>query len=434
MSFGSVLSAAAPVIGGGLSKIGSSGRQRAAQRAASRSLVLNQSSPLSESRFNPATQSLSFSLTPQANQALSNLPPLLNPRVEIPRPREALINSSLDEIRKNFSGTSERVRDSLADTARDVTSTITNFRGELNTSLAQSSALFGKLQEGEALTRDELGGLLSRVRPGFGELSAAVEATIESERQRSVSDLRGNLAQRRVLGSSFAESTVASTNAEFAQRKRVARAESFLAELDLSRQILQQQFTNQFETVQLGLQRINDAIAAKLTQFQTELQGRLQLGELETSSLLSLGQLGLDSERARIAAELERAGLDQSAAIAEAEQEVERTLANLGITEEEFNRLLEVGKLTNDIASGLQSSFSANSRLQQDLLAEGARGRGGAFTSAIGGLGDILDDVDFGGGLSGGGGSDFFNLTPTTLPGGSFTSFGTTGGFPIGPF
>ncbi len=426
MSIGSAFSAAAPLIGGAASKIGSSGRESAARGTASQSLVLNQNSPFGSSAFNPSNQSLSFGLTPGANRALGSTPSLLNPNVNIPRVNSAAINSSTDEIRKNVSGTSERVRDSLADTGREVGAISNLSRSDLNTSLAQSSALFGKLQQGEVLTRDQLSGLLARIRPGFGELTASVEATIESERERTQSNLRDNLSRRRVLGSSFAEGTISSSNLEFAEKKRQARAESFLAELDLSRQVLQQQFTNQFETVNLGLQRINDEVSARLQQFQTEVGARLQLGQLETSSLLGLGQLSLDSERTRIQAELEKTGLDQQAAIAESQQQVDRTLANLGISEEQFDRFLEIGRLTNDISQGLQSSFATNDRLQQELLAEGARGRGGAFSDAAGSIGDAVGGFDFGsifgGGsdLAGGSGSDVFNLDTSAVSGTTF--------------
>lgn len=99
---------------------------------------------------------------------------------------------------------------------------------------------------------NQIAGLRSQVRPGFGRLTESRVQAIENARRRSIGNLRENLQRRRVLGSSFGQDALARAEAEFAQEEAQARAQSFLEELDLSQRLLEKETesrANRFQTV-----------------------------------------------------------------------------------------------------------------------------------------------------------------------------------------
>lgn len=107
---------------------------------------------------------------------------------------------------------------------------------------------------------DAVGGinaLLGQVNPGFGKLTEARVGAIDSARERTTSDLRDSLARRRIAGSSFANDSIARTEAEFGQAEATARAESFLEELDTTAKLLDQRFKVQEEVVTKELTQTN---------------------------------------------------------------------------------------------------------------------------------------------------------------------------------
>lgn len=121
----------------------------------------------------------------------------------------------------------------------------------------------------------ELGALRSRVAPGVSDLRAAKLAEIENARLNAVGNLRENLQRRRVLGSSFGQDTLARAENEFGQAKAKASAESFLQELEMTNNLLNQQYEasrNQFQT---GLNEMNlqADVAAKLASGATATMG-----------------------------------------------------------------------------------------------------------------------------------------------------------------
>ena len=94
-------------------------------------------------------------------------------------------------------------------------------------------------------------GIRSQLAPGFGALTQSRLAELDTRRRESVGNLRDNLQRRRVLGSSFGADAVSRADAEFAQDADRIRAESFLQELDLNRQLIQEEFNlrrNEFQT------------------------------------------------------------------------------------------------------------------------------------------------------------------------------------------
>lgn len=104
---------------------------------------------------------------------------------------------------------------------------------------------------------DALATLIPRVAPGISELRAARLGAIENARQSAVGNLRDNLARRRVLGSSFAQDAISRADSEFAQQSERAAAESFLQEMEMTTNLIQQQFSAQRGQFQTQLDEMN---------------------------------------------------------------------------------------------------------------------------------------------------------------------------------
>lgn len=104
---------------------------------------------------------------------------------------------------------------------------------------------------------DALGALLPRVAPGISDLRSARLSKIENARRSSVGNLRDNLARRRVLGSSFAQDAITRADSEFAAQSERAAAESFLQEMEMTTQLMQQQFMARRGQFQTNLDEMN---------------------------------------------------------------------------------------------------------------------------------------------------------------------------------
>jgi hypothetical protein len=103
----------------------------------------------------------------------------------------------------------------------------------------------------------ELSALRSRVAPGVSELRSSRLAEIEDARNRAIGDLRENLARRRVLGSSFGQDAISRAESEFAGQREKVAAESTLAELEMTNNIINQQFNAQRGQFQTFLDELN---------------------------------------------------------------------------------------------------------------------------------------------------------------------------------
>lgn len=140
-----------------------------------------------------------------------------------------------------------------------------------------------------------LAGLRERVAPGFSDLRRSRLAGLESNRRRTVGDLREGLARRRVLGSSFARDTITRANREFQQEEDRIRAESFLTELELTHALANEEFDVRRGEFQTSLDELNlqAEIATQLATAATAQLGanaRLK-SELNASSASGFGKL-----------------------------------------------------------------------------------------------------------------------------------------------
>ena len=113
---------------------------------------------------------------------------------------------------------------------------------------------------------------LGRVAPGFGDLTKARVNTIQNAGRASASDLRSNLAKRRVLGSSFADDAMTRNQMDFAQQEEAARAQSFLEEMDLQNQLSTQRLNQQVAQIQTTQAMAIDAFTADRAADQVKME------------------------------------------------------------------------------------------------------------------------------------------------------------------
>lgn len=121
---------------------------------------------------------------------------------------------------------------------------------EVNQSLSGISSAFQNQSS-------QLGALKPLVEPGFGRLTEAGIRAIRDARRSSIGDLKTNLSRRRVLGSSFGADDVSRTNAEFAKRENEFTSQAFVQELELSKQLINEQATAQANSFLQILQQSN---------------------------------------------------------------------------------------------------------------------------------------------------------------------------------
>lgn len=140
---------------------------------------------------------------------------------------------------------------------------------------------------------DEIAGLRAKVAPGISDLRASRLQEIENARTSAVGDLRENLSRRRVFGSSFGNDAIARAELEFGQAKDKVAAESFLQELEMTHQLINEDFSLRRAAVQTGLDELNlqADLGAKLSGKATEVLGAnaRALAELNAKEAASSG-------------------------------------------------------------------------------------------------------------------------------------------------
>lgn len=157
------------------------------------------------------------------------------------------------------------------------------------------TGLIGNIQSTFTNLANETAGLRASVTPGFGDLTRARLAEIESGRQKAIGNLAQNLQNRRIFGSSFGQASLAQAEREFAQAREKARSESFLQELDANNQLLQQEFQARAASFQTALDELNleAQIGTQLsTQATSELGANARLqAQLDAQSASGFGKL-----------------------------------------------------------------------------------------------------------------------------------------------
>ena len=137
----------------------------------------------------------------------------------------------------------------------------------------------------------EVRGLRGDVKPGFGRLTRSRVEAIRAAGSRTVGNLREELGRRRVLGSTFASREIASTEAEFGRLEEAARAESFLQELDLTRQLISDEFRASIGGFAAVLDQLNfeSSLAADLANSSSQQNQAIAVARAELHSAAAAG-------------------------------------------------------------------------------------------------------------------------------------------------
>lgn len=230
----------------------------------------------------------------------------------------------------------------------------------------------GLLRQDVDSLRGRLGGrfaeLQGQVKPGFGGLTEARVKAIRDRADEAVGNLRESLSRRKVLGSSFASDALARTELAFAQEEEGARAQSFVEEMGLSRQLAVDEAA---ATGQLG------QLAGNLLNLDAE---SLQL-EAQTIGL----DMGLTQQNAELFS-TEMIAIQQAA----------------GLLQQTTTRELQEAGLLADVANGVKTNIAnvASSSGEIALLQARLQAINDATAAGdVAGVGDALGQL--GSGLKG---------------------------------
>lgn len=161
--------------------------------------------------------------------------------------------------------------------AGGLTSSFDNSTGNIGiTPSAERLGLVRNVSDTFSGLSGEFGQMRPMVAPGVSALRASRLQEVENARQNAVGNLRENLQRRRVLGSSFGQDALTRAEAEFGQQKDRVAAESFLQELELTNQLIQQEYGARRSAFQTLLDELNleADTATKLAGKATETLGK----------------------------------------------------------------------------------------------------------------------------------------------------------------
>jgi hypothetical protein len=158
----------------------------------------------------------------------------------------------------------------------------------LQANLSGLQSTFGQ----EAGAYQQLG---ATVQPGYSQLRRAGLNQINTTAKANLSTLQGNLAQRRIQGSSFANAQISQANADTEQQKANFTAQSYLDELNASATLIQQQYgaaTQQFSTA-INQSNIESSTAASLVSNinSTMAQTATVQAQLDAQNAAGIGKL-----------------------------------------------------------------------------------------------------------------------------------------------
>lgn len=156
-----------------------------------------------------------------------------------------------------------------------------------NNTVGQISNTFGQ-QAGD------IAGLRGQFAPGFSAMRAAQLSALNNNRSQALGDLRQNLAQRRVLGSSFAQNSIANADQAYQDQISQTMAQSYLQELQVNQSLIQQQYQASVSSFQTKLNEMNleAGIASDLTSKASSSMAQLAnaQAQLDAKSAAGSGQ------------------------------------------------------------------------------------------------------------------------------------------------
>jgi hypothetical protein len=142
-----------------------------------------------------------------------------------------------------------------------------NSYGQANQDL---SKLYGNQLGGlNAFSTQNLAPLSARLAPGYGQLTQAMVGAAQSKGQQAYGNLRDQLAQRNILGASFADNQLAQQQSQNTQDENLARANAFQQEMQSTLGLNQQQMdvlAQQLANANAQAGQVNQVAAQKLNE------------------------------------------------------------------------------------------------------------------------------------------------------------------------
>lgn len=134
---------------------------------------------------------------------------------------------------------------------------------------------------------DDLTKLQGDVIPGYGALTDARVGAAQDAGRAATSNLRGDLARRKIIGSSFADDAIARSELETGKQVGQAKAQSFLEELDATSKIIGAKFSTITTAMQTNLAELGASSSAIASLNNMALQAQ----QLYQNMLAGAGQL-----------------------------------------------------------------------------------------------------------------------------------------------
>lgn len=155
-------------------------------------------------------------------------------------------------------------------------------KGTLLDSSAALEGARGGFQGAFGFGSNAYGKLLEDVRPGFGRLTDALTQSINNAKDKLTGNLSAELRRRRMEGSGFGNASIASAALAFEQQAEEAITNSFLAEMDMTNQLLDQKLKFDLEGLQADLDLQLKSLDAL---FQS---GQLQIDEFDKQAEVAI--------------------------------------------------------------------------------------------------------------------------------------------------
>lgn len=267
-------------------------------------------------------------------------------------------------------------------------SSFNNGTVSLNTS-PERQALVSGVQGQYQNQADELMALKGTVAPGMSAFRQSALSRLEDARKAAISNLRENFARRGILGSSFGEDAIARQDMEYQREAERISTESYLKEVELTNNLLNQQYEAGVNAFQTGLNELNIGaelgakLASDANQWFTDVNKILGTMAMQDSSVRS-NLAAIDAQN-KLKASI--TNLEARLAVAQGNQrsEIERQLAD---AQYQLQR-----------ASIRQSANNADAQIQQDTLGGIGQLAGTVLTAPIGGVGGAAAGATVGGSL-----------------------------------
>jgi len=164
---------------------------------------------------------------------------------------------------------------------------------------AETGGWMDRLRLGLSSDEQAYGDLLGRIRPGFGALSDSAVQTLENAKMKAVGNLRSQLAQRRVLGASFANDQEASVRNQYDQDIQRAKAEAMVQELTMTQAVIQDRSTARLNTINQGLSQINYETGVGATLMANTQNNMMKLSDAQTDIAKTLAGIQAQAAVAR---------------------------------------------------------------------------------------------------------------------------------------